>query len=115
MFAPSGINALSNERNDDVSSRPRFAAWLHEDGEDAVYVAWHTNASGLTNPDDRFRGTEAYVYGPNPVDGTLNFTGVPGSDVLARKLLDEMTAGHPQRDRARPGGCARCARPTWAR
>ncbi|HEX8821471.1 MAG TPA: N-acetylmuramoyl-L-alanine amidase, partial [Archangium sp.] len=82
VFAPSGINALSNERNDDVSSRPRFAAWLHEEGEDAVYVAWHTNASGLSTPDDRFRGTEVYVYGPNPVDGTLNFTGVPGSDVL---------------------------------
>ncbi|MFY0530492.1 N-acetylmuramoyl-L-alanine amidase [Archangium gephyra] len=90
VFAPSGINALSNERNDDVSSRPRFAAWLHEEGEDAVYVAWHTNASGLSKPDDRFRGTEAYVYGPNPVDGTLNFTGVPGSDVLARALLDEL-------------------------
>ncbi len=91
VFAPSGVNALSNERNDDVSARPRFAAWLHEDGEDAVYVAWHTNASGLSKPDDRFRGTEAYVYGPNPVDGTLNFTGVKDSDVLARKLLEEMT------------------------
>ncbi len=91
VFAPSGVNALSNERNDDVSARPRFAAWLHEDGEDAVYVAWHTNASGLSKPDDRFRGTEVYVYGPNPVDGTLNFTGVPGSDVLGRKLLEELT------------------------
>ncbi|WP_414639243.1 N-acetylmuramoyl-L-alanine amidase [Archangium sp.] len=91
VFAPSGINALSNERNDDVSSRSRFAAWMHEEGEDAVYVAWHTNASGRSTPDDRFRGTEAYVYGPNPVDGTLNFTGVPGSDVLARKLLEELT------------------------
>ncbi|WP_235216541.1 N-acetylmuramoyl-L-alanine amidase [Archangium violaceum] len=90
VFAPSGINALSNERNDDVSSRARFAAWLHEEGEDAVYVAWHTNASGLSTPDDRFRGTEVYVYGPNPVDGTLNFTGVPGSDVLGRALLDEL-------------------------
>jgi len=91
VFAPSGVNALSNERNDDVSARPRFAAWLHEDGEDAVYVAWHTNASGLSKPDDRFRGTEVYVYGPNPVDGTLNFTGVPGGDVLGRKLLEELT------------------------
>jgi len=87
VFAPSGINALSNERNDDVSSRPRFAAWLHEEGEDAVYVAWHTNAANGS-----IRGTEAYVYGPNPVDGTYNFTGVPGSEVLAQKLLDEMTA-----------------------
>jgi MYXO-CTERM domain-containing protein len=90
VFAPSGVNALSNERNDDVSARPRFASWLHEDGEDAVYVAWHTNASGLTKPDDRFRGTEVYVYGPNPVDGTLNFTGVPGGDVLGHKLREEL-------------------------
>ncbi|ATB26908.1 N-acetylmuramoyl-L-alanine amidase [Melittangium boletus] len=86
VFAPSGINALSNERNDDVSARPRFAAWLHEEGEDAVYVAWHTNASSNGSA----RGTEAYVYGPNPVDGTYNFTGVEGSQRLAQSLLDEL-------------------------
>ncbi|MDC0708583.1 N-acetylmuramoyl-L-alanine amidase [Stigmatella sp. ncwal1] len=85
VFAPSGANRLSNERNDDVTARSRFAAWDHEEGEDAVYVAWHTNASGGTG-----YGTEGYVYGPNPVDGTLNFTGVPGSDVMAQALLDEL-------------------------
>ncbi|ATB47171.1 N-acetylmuramoyl-L-alanine amidase [Corallococcus macrosporus DSM 14697] len=85
VYAPSGANALSNERNADVTARPRFAAWLHEEGEDAVYLAWHTNAS-LSGS---VSGTEAYVYGPNPVDGTLDFTGVPGSDVLAQALLDE--------------------------
>ncbi|QRN94071.1 N-acetylmuramoyl-L-alanine amidase [Archangium violaceum] len=88
VFAPSGTNALSNERNDDVSARPRFASWLHEEGEDAIYVAWHTNASS----NGTVRGTEAYVYGPNPVDGTYNFTGVPGSEVLAQSLLDELKA-----------------------
>lgn len=86
VYAPTGANALTNERNADVTARPRFAAWLHEEGEDAVYVAWHTNASTTGN----VSGTEAYVYGPNPVDGTLNFTGFPGSDVLARALLDEL-------------------------
>ncbi|MCP3101883.1 N-acetylmuramoyl-L-alanine amidase [Myxococcus sp. K15C18031901] len=86
VYAPTGANALSNERNADVTSRARFAAWLHEEGEDAVYVAWHTNASTTGT----VVGTEGYVYGPNPVDGTLNFTGVPGSDVLARALLDEL-------------------------
>jgi len=86
VFAPTGANALTNERNADVTARPRFAAWLHEEGEDAVYVAWHTNASITGN----VTGTEAYVYGPNPVDGTFNFTGVPGSDVLAQALLDEL-------------------------
>jgi MYXO-CTERM domain-containing protein len=89
VFAPSGTNALANERNDDVSARPRFTAWDHEQGEDAVYVAWHTNASGVTPP--TVVGTEGYVYGPNPVDGTLNFTGVAGSDVMARALLAELS------------------------
>lgn len=87
VFAPSGVNALSNERTADVAARPRFAAWLHEDGEDAVYVAWHTNAF-----DGTVRGTEGYVYGPNPVDGTYHFTGYPGSEVLGQALLDELTA-----------------------
>ncbi|WP_414654248.1 N-acetylmuramoyl-L-alanine amidase [Hyalangium sp.] len=85
VFAPSGVNALANERNDDVSARSRFAAWDHETGEDAVYVAWHTNASNAT-----IRGTEVYVYGPNPVDGTLNFTGVTGGDVLGTALRAEL-------------------------
>ncbi|RKH64547.1 golvesin C-terminal-like domain-containing protein [Corallococcus llansteffanensis] len=86
VYAPSGANALSNERNADVTARPRFAAWLHEEGEDAVYVAWHTNASTSGN----VVGTEAYVYGPNPVDGTLNFTGVKDSDVMAKALLAQI-------------------------
>ncbi|RJS27882.1 N-acetylmuramoyl-L-alanine amidase [Corallococcus sp. H22C18031201] len=87
VYAPTGANGLGNERNADVSARPRFAAWLHEDGEDAVYVAWHTNASTTGN----VVGTEGYVYGPNPVDGTYNFTGVPGSEIMARALLDEIS------------------------
>ncbi|MCY1045582.1 N-acetylmuramoyl-L-alanine amidase [Corallococcus sp. bb12-1] len=86
VYAPTGANALSNERNADVTARPRFAAWLHEEGEDAVYVAWHTNASTTGN----VVGTEAYVYGPNPVDGTLNFTGVKDSDVMAKALLAQI-------------------------
>ncbi|WP_444881618.1 golvesin C-terminal-like domain-containing protein [Hyalangium versicolor] len=86
VFAPSGANRLGNERNDDVTSRSRFATWDHESGEDAVYVAWHTNA-GTTGT---VVGTETYVYGPNPVDGTYNFTGVPGSDVLATALRAEL-------------------------
>ncbi|MDY7224971.1 N-acetylmuramoyl-L-alanine amidase [Hyalangium rubrum] len=85
VFAPSGVNAIGNERNDDVTGRSRFAAWDHEQGEDAVYVAWHTNASGAN-----VLGTEGYVYGPNPVNGRLEFTGVPGSDVMGRALLAEL-------------------------
>lgn len=85
VFAPSGANALSNERNDDVTSRARFAAWDHESGEDAVYVAWHTNAVNATTV-----GTEVYVYGPNPVDGTLQFTGVQGGLELGTAIRAEL-------------------------
>jgi hypothetical protein len=92
VFSASGSAALGSERQDDIASRPRFAAWHHEEGEDAVYVSWHTNASGAG-----VRGTEAYVYGPNDVDGRLEFTGVPGSDVLAQALLDELARDLRQR------------------
>ncbi|KFE64901.1 hypothetical protein DB31_1919 [Hyalangium minutum] len=85
VFAPTGANGLSNERTSDVSARSRFAAWDHEDGEDAIYVAWHTNAVNAT-----VVGTEVYVYGPNPVDGTLNFTGVDGSLELGTAIRAEL-------------------------
>ena len=38
------VKAERPGRDDDVGARSRYAAWDHEDGEDAVYVAWHTNA-----------------------------------------------------------------------
>ena len=76
----------SDDGSDDVGTRSRLAAWLHEDGEDAVYLAWHTNAP---RPG---RGTSTFVYGPNPPDGTYNFTGAAGSDRLARLVHNEIIA-----------------------
>lgn len=73
------------DHNDDVSTRSRFAAWMHEPGEDAVYLSWHTNAFNGSAV-----GTDLYVYGPNPVDGTYNFTGTVGSDKLAQFLHTEL-------------------------
>ncbi|TNF27833.1 MAG: N-acetylmuramoyl-L-alanine amidase [Deltaproteobacteria bacterium] len=85
--APASVYTYAgNDRSDDVSSRSRYAAWQNESGEDAVYVAWHTNAP---NPG---RGTSTYVYGPNAPDGTYNFTGVAGSDDLAEAIHDELVA-----------------------
>ncbi len=82
--APSTVYDYSDtDNNDDVGTRSRFAAWVHEPGEDAVYVAWHTNAGGGV-------GTNTYVYGPNPPDGTYQFTGVAGSDTLARRVHAEL-------------------------
>lgn len=83
--APESVwNPSSDDHSDDVTARSRYAAWQNEPGEDAVYVSWHTNAP------DGGRGTSTYVYGPNPVDGSFNFTGTPGSDVLANLLQDEI-------------------------
>lgn len=73
----------STERNNDIGSRPRFAAWEHEDGEDAAYVAWHTNAP---NPGT---GTSSFAYGPNAFGPASEFSGVPGG-------LELMTAVHEQ-------------------
>jgi len=81
---PSVYHYTSTDHDDDVGTRSRFTAWDHEDGEDAVYFAWHTNAP---NP---ALGTETYVYGPNPPDGTYHFTGVPGSDRLAQWVHGEL-------------------------
>lgn len=87
VWAPSS-NAPSADRNNDVGTRSRFTAWVHEPGEDAVYVAWHTNASGATPA--TAVGTITFVYGPNPVDGTLNFTGVDGGMQLATSIHSEL-------------------------
>lgn len=84
--APTSVYAYrATDRDSDVVARSRFVAWDHETGEDAVYVSWHTNAfngSAL--------GTDLYVYGPNPPDGTYQFTGVPGSDRLAQLIRGEL-------------------------
>ncbi len=84
--APTTVyDARDLDSDDDVVSRSRFAAWAHEPGEDAVYLAWHTNAF-----DGTAVGTDIYVYGPNGPDGTYNFTGVPGSDKLAQAVRAEL-------------------------
>lgn len=86
VWAPSS-NTPDADRNNDISTRSRMAAWVHEPGEDAVYFAWHTNAANASAT-----GTETYVYGPNAPDGTLQFTGVAGSLELAQKVHAEFMA-----------------------
>ncbi len=79
--APTTVyDSSSDDHNDDVSTRSRYAAWQHEKGEDAVFVSWHSNAP---NPGT---GTSTWVYGPNPPDGTYDFTGAEGSDALAKAV-----------------------------
>lgn len=76
-FSPDGI--------DDVTARSRFAAWEHEAGEDAVYLAFHSNAP---NPG---QGTSTYSYGGGPPPGPLaDFSGVPGSRQLQDSVHGEI-------------------------
>jgi N-acetylmuramoyl-L-alanine amidase len=84
--APTTVyDSSTDDHTDDISTRSRFAAWVHEPGEDAVYLSWHTNAFNASAV-----GTTIYVYGPNAPDGTYNFTGVPGSDKLAQFVHTEL-------------------------
>jgi len=87
---PSVFDALDSDMSDDIAGRGRFAAWDHEPGEDAVYVAWHTNGSVQ-------RGTESFTYSPfgdNGFGTQADFTGVPGSlalqDAVHDRLIDEL-------------------------
>jgi len=83
--APTSVYAYTaDERDQDVGGRSRYADWQHEPGEDAIYVAWHTNAP------DPGRGTSTFVYGPNPPDGSYDFTGITGSDDLAQAIHTTM-------------------------
>lgn len=76
--------------SDDVGTRSRFSAWDHEAGEDAVYVAWHTNAPSPA------RGTSSFAYGPSSYGPLSEFSGVPGSlqlmDAIHKELVADLRA-----------------------
>jgi N-acetylmuramoyl-L-alanine amidase len=87
VYAPGG-NTTGADRNNDISARPRFAAWVREAGEPAVYVAWHTNAAN-----SMARGTQTYVYGTDGVGMcslATEYAGVQGSRELGDFLRTEL-------------------------
>ena len=102
--APPDVYKYFDGEGDDVVARPRFTDWDHEQGEDAVYLAWHTNAP---NPG---RGTSSHTYGTQyPCCGPLSdFVGVPGSLELQAAvhgeiiddLRDDWDAGWQDRGRS---------------
>ena len=81
---PSVYDYSSTDGNDDVGTRSRYAAWQNEEGEDAVYISWHTNAPSPG------KGTSSYIYGPNEPNGQYIFTGTEGSDLLQDKVHAEL-------------------------
>jgi MYXO-CTERM domain-containing protein len=89
--APTSVyDYSSGDGNDDVGTRSRFSAWDHEDGEDAVYIAWHTNAPTPA------RGTSSFAYGPSNFGPLSEFSGVPGSlelmDAVHTELVSDFRA-----------------------
>jgi N-acetylmuramoyl-L-alanine amidase len=78
----------ANDQTDDVVARPRFAAWEHEAGEDAIYLAWHTNAP------DPGRGTLSIAYGNTYpcCAGLDDFAGTAGSLELLHAVHGELVA-----------------------
>jgi hypothetical protein len=78
----------NDEASDDVVARPRFAAWEHEAGEDAIYLAWHTNAPSPS------RGTLSIAFGNTYpcCSGYNDFAGVAGSLQLLDAVHDELIA-----------------------
>lgn len=91
-----GIN--STEDYDNYSARQLFAAWEHPPGEDAVYVAWHSNGLGAPHT---LEGTSSYTYSSSfgaGVDGsTAAFDGVAGSRELQQavhaQIIGDLRAG----------------------
>ena len=72
--------------------RSRWAEWEHPAGEDALYLSWHSNASGGTA-----RGTITYFAGGGsdapsnyPASCTTSGDAVDGSYSLARAVQDEL-------------------------
>jgi MYXO-CTERM domain-containing protein len=84
----------SETSSDDVVARPRFAAWDHETGEDAIYLAWHTNAPSPA------RGTMSIAFGNTYpcCRGYEDFAGVAGSlqllDAVHGQLLADLRAAY---------------------
>ena len=102
---PTVYDASSSDGNDDVGARSRYAAWQHEEGEDAVYISWHTNAP------DGGTGTSTYLYGPNEPNGQYIFTGTEGSDVLGALIHEEIV--HDIRGAYDPDWTDRGLRTAW--
>jgi N-acetylmuramoyl-L-alanine amidase len=89
--APASVwDYAAEDGSDDVGTRSRFSAWDHEAGEDAVYVAWHTNAPSPA------RGTSSFAYGPSSYGPLSEFSGVAGSlelmDAIHRELVADLRA-----------------------
>ncbi|MBX2803889.1 MAG: N-acetylmuramoyl-L-alanine amidase [Myxococcales bacterium] len=75
VYDPFG-DGTTGDGGSDPSARSRWAEWEHPAGEDAVYLSWHSNASG-----GAARGTVVYEGGS---------CATAGSATLAARVQDEI-------------------------
>jgi len=91
--APTSVYDSFGLGNGQDSGRSRWAEWEHPDGEDAVYLSWHSNTS-----DGNSRGTETYFAGggpdapPNHPEACFSGPAVEGSYTLANLVHTELLA-----------------------
>ena len=60
----------SNDRDDDVRARSRWAAWENEPSDDSLYIAFHSNAPCDTCDPNEYDGLSTYTYNNNPAEGS---------------------------------------------
>jgi len=84
---------MSNDRDDDVRARPRWAAWETESSDDALYIAFHSNAP-YSATDDTTSGLSTYIYSAtlNSGDGYVPGDQYPGSEKLAEFVHNRVLA-----------------------
>jgi MYXO-CTERM domain-containing protein len=90
---PSVYDAQGNGIGTDHVARSMWAAWEHPQGEDAVYLSWHSNAASGTA-----RGTVTYFAGGGPdapasKPSECSRGAVSGSYTLANLVQQEIVAG----------------------
>ena len=71
MGATSGsvYHVSSNDRDDDVRTRSRWAAWENETSDDSLYIAFHSNAPG-SESDTTTNGLSTLTYSDSPAAGS---------------------------------------------
>lgn len=79
--APSSVYnpTTSGDGTDDVTCRPKYAEWEHEDGEHAVFVSLHSNAGGGGTA----HGTETYAYSDGTPAGSLALRNLIQAEIVA--------------------------------
>ncbi|MFT4624121.1 MAG: hypothetical protein ACI8PZ_002780, partial [Myxococcota bacterium] len=95
VYDPWGDGPSYDDGGSDPSTRSKWADWEHPSGEDAVYLSWHSNATGDGAEGGAARGTVTYFAGggadaPPHEPAECGSAAIEGSYTLARSVQDEL-------------------------